>query len=114
MTDERYNELMCPQPSVVVRSLASDPNYVKCPRCWKYSHEGLSNYDNLCDTCCSTLISAWPDHPSVPHIKAQHAAWLKHNKENHTVVQAKHNIKTLYLPMLPCHPYVTVQEMKEK
>ena len=69
MTDERLNELMSPQPSVVVRSLANDSNYIKCPRCWHYTHEGLSNFDNLCDRCCNVLISAWPDHESVPHIK---------------------------------------------
>ena len=111
MTDERYNELMCPQPSVVIRSLAQDPNYVKCPRCWNYTHEGLSNYDNLCDECCSTLVSAWPDHPSVPHIKAAQEAWRNHHENNHTVVQAK-PVKTLYLPYLGGHPYVTV-EMKD-
>ena len=71
MTDEQYEELTSPQPTFLVRSLRDDPNYVRCPRCWHYTHEGLSNYENLCDRCCRVLIDAWPDHPSVPHIKKQ-------------------------------------------
>ena len=73
MTDERLNELMSPQPTVVVRSLANDPNYVKCPRCWHYTHEGLHNYDNLCDRCCNVLVNHWPNHESVPRILAARA-----------------------------------------
>ena len=31
---------------------------------WKH------NYDNLCDRCCNVLVTAWPNHESVPHILA--------------------------------------------
>lgn len=74
MTDEQYAALMSPMPTVVVKALQNDPNYVKCPRCWHYTHEGLHNHDNLCDRCCHVLLNAWPDHPSVPHIKARRQA----------------------------------------
>ena len=68
MTDERYEQLSSPMPSFDVRSLANDPDYVKCPRCWHYTHEGLRNYNNLCDRCCSNIVEGWPDHPDIPHI----------------------------------------------
>lgn len=68
MTDDRLNALMSPQPTVIVESLANNPDYIKCPRCWHYTHEGLENYDGLCDRCCATLISAHKDHESVPRI----------------------------------------------
>ena len=74
MTDDRLNALMCPQPTVVVESLANDPDYVKCPRCWHYTHEGLLNFDGLCDRCCNVLVDAHKDHVSVPHILK---AWEK-------------------------------------
>jgi hypothetical protein len=78
MTDEQYFHLI--QNSgrhltdgehevyVEVNSLANNPDYVKCPRCWHYTHSGLSNHDCLCDRCCRILIDAWPNHESVPHI----------------------------------------------
>jgi hypothetical protein len=66
MTDEQYEAL-----TVGVQSLAASPDHTKCPRCWHYTHEGLSNYDGLCDRCCNVLLTAWPDHASVPHIKAR-------------------------------------------
>ena len=53
---------------VVVDSLANNPDYVKCPRCWHYTHSGLSNYDCLCDSCCRVMIDAWPNHAATPHI----------------------------------------------
>jgi len=68
MTDERYEELSCPQPTFIVRSLANDPDYVKCIRCWHYTHEGLYNYMGICDRCCRVLIDAHPDCELVPHI----------------------------------------------
>lgn len=55
---------------IIVTSLANDPNYAKCPRCWHYTHEGIENYDGLCDRCCRVLADNFPDHPAVPHMKA--------------------------------------------
>ena len=63
MTDEQYEALSCPQITVVVRSLANDPNYIKCPRCWHYTHEGLSNHDGLCDRCINVLRDVYPNDP---------------------------------------------------
>lgn len=40
-----------------VTSLKGNQNYAKCPRCWRYVHEGIYNHDNLCDRCCNVLIS---------------------------------------------------------
>lgn len=68
MTDEQYEQLSSPQPTVVVRSLANDPDYTKCPRCWHYTHEGLHNHDSLCDRCCRVLIDHYPNHESVARI----------------------------------------------
>jgi hypothetical protein len=73
MTDEKYKELSYPQPTFVVRSLRDNPDYIKCPRCWHYTHEGLHNHDGLCDRCCNVLIESWPDHESIPHIKQRRA-----------------------------------------
>lgn len=55
--------------AIGIRSVADDPNYAKCPRCWHYTHSGISNYNSLCDRCCRVLLDHWPDHESVPHIK---------------------------------------------
>ena len=63
MTNEQYEELFCPQPTVVVRSLANDPNYTKCPRCWHYTHEGTHNHDGLCDRCINVLREDYPNDP---------------------------------------------------
>ena len=71
--DAECEALMSPLPSVVVRSLRDDPDWVKCPRCWHY-HTIKDNYDHLCDRCCLALIEGWPDHPSTPHIVALRAA----------------------------------------
>lgn len=68
MTDDRLNELMSPQPSIEVRSLANNPDYVKCPRCWHYTHEGLENHDNLCDRCCLVLMENFPNFSETPAI----------------------------------------------
>lgn len=68
MTDEQYEQLSSPQPTAIVRSLANDPDYTKCPRCWHYTHEGLHNHDGLCDRCCRVLIDHYPNHESVAHI----------------------------------------------
>jgi hypothetical protein len=52
----------------------------RCPRCKRY-HDIIDNYDNLCDRCVTALINDFPNHESVPHIKAnicqQQAKWLK-------------------------------------
>jgi hypothetical protein len=87
MTDEQYFKLMEGHPDyppsegwtwhrhptdgheLGVRSLSKDPNYPKCPRCWHYTHDGITNYDSLCDRCCRILLDRYPDHDSVPHIK---------------------------------------------
>ena len=84
MTDERLNELMAPQPSIVVRSLANNPDYVKCPRCWHYTHEGLHNHDSLCDRCSLVMMKAWPDHEETAKIKANWEAQKKNWSNNKT------------------------------
>ena len=75
MTDEQYAKL-----TVTVRSLANSPDHVKCPRCWHYTHAGIHNHDGLCDRCCNVLLEAFPDHPSVPFIKANYDAQQAHYK----------------------------------
>ena len=72
---------------------ASDPDYVKCPRCWDW-HTVRSNFghlpeeeaadpklahEKLCDDCQRFILTEHPDHPSVPHIKAALEKW--HNVE---------------------------------
>lgn len=78
MTDERYEELNSPMPSLDVRSLRDDPNYIKCPRCWHYTHEGFHNPDNLCDRCCTALVDGWPNDPIVPKIMESRIKQLEH------------------------------------
>ena len=79
MTDEDYAALSSSQPTIFVSSVRDDPNYTKCPRCWHYTHEGLQNYDSLCDRCCRVILECWPDHESWPRIKsnwdAQKVKW---------------------------------------
>ena len=70
----------CKGLSFVVRSLANDPDYIKCPRCRHYTHEGLYNYDNLCDRCCSNMVEGWPDHPDIPHILESRKKQLEYFK----------------------------------
>ena len=91
MTDERYEELSCPQPTFVVRSLANDPDYIKCPRCWHYTHEGLHNYDNLCDRCCSNMVEGWPDHPAIPHILESRKKQLEYFSAEAVQARRKHD-----------------------
>mgnify|MGYP000930103236 CR=1 FL=1 len=69
MNDERLNALLCPQPTAIVTSLANDPNFVKCPRCWHY-HSVKLNHDNLCDRCCRVMVENFPDHEQTPFILA--------------------------------------------
>jgi hypothetical protein len=55
------------------RKLDAD-TYSKCPRC--YGHHSIhGNFDNLCDQCQQTILQHFPDHESVPHIKAALAKW---------------------------------------
>jgi hypothetical protein len=52
-----------------------DPEtYARCPRCYGY-HSIHGNFDNLCDPCQLTIQREFPDHPSVPHIRAAMAKW---------------------------------------
>ena len=56
------------------RKLDSE-TYSKCPRC--YCHHSIrGNFDNLCDQCQKTILNHFPDHESVPHIKAANAKWF--------------------------------------
>lgn len=48
--------------------------YSRCPRCYGY-HSIHGNFDNLCDQCQQTILEHFPDHASVPHIKAALAKW---------------------------------------
>ena len=53
----------------------SDPEtYSKCPRCYGL-HSIRGNFDNLCDGCVKTILEHFPNHESVPHIKAALAKW---------------------------------------
>jgi hypothetical protein len=48
----------------------ADPEtYNKCPRCYGL-HSIRGNFDNLCDGCVKTILEHFPNHESVPHIKA--------------------------------------------
>ena len=61
------------QESSSARKLDPD-TYSKCPRC--YCHHSIhGNFDNLCDPCQQTILQHFPDHESVPHIKAALAKW---------------------------------------
>lgn len=53
----------------------ADPEtYFKCPRC-KAHHSIHANFDNLCDGCCRTILEHFPEHESVPLIKASLEKW---------------------------------------
>lgn len=70
--------------SCIAESL-DDGHNVKCPRCWRW-HGVLENFghepgcalpegrnpdrEKLCDRCQKIILEHFPDHPSVPHIKA--------------------------------------------
>lgn len=62
------------QATVTVTPAANVEGMHKCPRCWHW-HTIQRNYDNLCDRCCKVLVEDFPDHESVPHIRAAMAAW---------------------------------------
>ena len=69
MDDVTFQNLSSPFGlQVNVTSLVNNPDYVKCPRCWHY-HTVKLNHDDLCDRCCSSILSGWPEHESAPHIK---------------------------------------------
>lgn len=53
--------LFSPHPIINVVALRDNPDYIKCPRCWNYTHEGLHNYDGWCDRCCLVMIQYYPD-----------------------------------------------------
>jgi hypothetical protein len=40
---------------IVIKPLTTDPDYVKCPRCSRYTHEGLDSVDAICNTCYPVL-----------------------------------------------------------
>ena len=79
-TDNMQNDFL----KVVVVSM-NDGHNVKCPRCWhwhgmteNFGHEpGAVLPDNrdpekekLCDRCQKIILTDYPTHPSVPHIKS--------------------------------------------
>lgn len=68
---------------VVSVSSLDDGNHAKCPRCWHW-HPDLLNFghtweevntnpklrkEKLCNRCQDIILTEFPDHPSVPHIK---------------------------------------------
>lgn len=59
------------KPAVLVTVSAGN----KCPRCWNYHH--IDNYDHLCDKCQDVILNDYPDHESIPHIKANIQDQLK-------------------------------------
>jgi hypothetical protein len=62
----------------------ADPEtYAKCPRCYGH-HSVRGNFDNLCDGCVKTILEHFPDHESVPHIRAALAKWS--NKDSKTPI----------------------------
>lgn len=91
--DEAYRRLAKPSEFAIKHGLEHLKVTVrlapgeKCPRCWHY-HTVRENRDNLCDRCCLAIIEGWPDHESVPHIKAARARqrakyeaeWLARNQ----------------------------------
>jgi hypothetical protein len=57
-----------------ISSLKDNPDYKKCPRCWNYTHEGLHNFDGLCNRCCLVLLHDFPNHEVTQLLK-------KHNEK---------------------------------
>lgn len=43
--------------------------YVRCPRCYGY-HSVYGNFDNLCDSCVTTLLTQYPEHEASRAIRA--------------------------------------------
>ena len=74
--DRAHDALFSPDCAVEVEAVRDNPAYGRCPRCWHY-HTVKLNYDHLCDRCCIVLMSAWPDHVSVPHIRGNWEAQRK-------------------------------------
>lgn len=81
-------------------TLTDDPHTVKCPRCW-HCHGVTENFghlpdeieadpslakEKLCDNCQQTILSDYPNHPSVPHIKAAIAT----QREKYSVNKSSH------------------------
>jgi hypothetical protein len=62
--------------TITVKSAAEIPGSSTCPRCWHW-HTIQGNYHDLCDKCCKILITDFPDHPSVPHIKNAYKQWTR-------------------------------------
>ena len=59
------------------RERAADlETYSKCPRCYGL-HSTRGNFDNLCDGCGNTILEYFPNHESVPHIKASAGRWSR-------------------------------------
>lgn len=73
---------------------ASDPDCVKCPRCWDW-HTVRLNFghlpeeeaadpelarEKLCDECQRHILSHHPEHPGAPHIRAA----LEHQRRRFT------------------------------
>jgi len=52
---------------------ASVSKGIKCPRCRHYHHV-KENHDGLCDRCCLTMMSDFPEHEETPAIKKAWAA----------------------------------------
>jgi hypothetical protein len=76
--------------SISVESMI-DGNHVMCPRCWHW-HGVAENFghtpeeiaadkslekEKLCDRCQRIILTDYPSHPSVPHIKSALAKWLR-------------------------------------
>lgn len=50
-------------------SSMDDGHDVMCPRCWRWC--GVAeNYGHLCDVCQKIILEDYPNHESVPLIKA--------------------------------------------
>ena len=52
----------------------SPEEYLRCPRCYGY-HSIHGNFDSLCDPCQQTILRHFPEHESIPHIRAALARW---------------------------------------
>jgi hypothetical protein len=40
---------------ITITPLMDDPQYASCPRCRKYTREGIHNMDCLCNRCADAL-----------------------------------------------------------
>jgi hypothetical protein len=82
---------------IMVESM-NDGHNVKCPRCWHW-HGVVENFghlpadieanpklakEKLCDRCQNVILTEFPNHPSVPHIKsaleAQRLKYKQHDR----------------------------------